>query len=104
MFITASNSKQHRSTRTGTSFPNTALFGLVRVPHVSRAVEEYLHVLTGGMKHLEDASVRQQRIERREVYARCRGVDDRRFVRSRHLDEAEDRPVDRKSTRLNSSH
>ena len=51
----------------------------------AQAVEQDLHVLRAGMKHLEHARVGHELGERREVLDGKR-VDDRALIRGRHLD------------------
>src|SRR3546814_11869332 len=101
-----------RSTRTDTLFPYTTLFRSVKVPPVATADPSVSSITVKGMS-ASKASLFGETADpkaRRRYAAALRGLDHRMAV---HLPADEpagpsDRPVqdvlDRKSTRLNSSH
>jgi len=61
--------------------------------HRAGQIEEYLDILARCVEHLQCARIRRQSEERREVDPRGERIDRRRFLRARHLHEAQDRPI-----------
>ena len=59
-----------------------------RVRHGARILEHDLQVLPRGMEDLHHVRVCHQRVERREIDVRSEGVDDRRLLVRRDLNEA----------------
>ncbi len=57
--------------------------------HGAEAVQEDLHVLPGGVEHLEHGRVGEERCQRRQVHARRLCIDDRDLLRAPELHDAQ---------------
>ena len=64
-----------------------------RYRHRAGQVEKYLDILARRVEYLERSRIRHQGEKRREVDSRRERIDCRRFLGTRHLHEAEDRPI-----------
>ena len=64
-----------------------------RVRHLAGQLKEDFEVLAPGVKHLEDRGIGHQVEQRRQIEAGRERVDRDGLVGSRHLREAQDRPI-----------